>query len=555
MPCGPVTGQCLEPHPTIPGEDVPVCCDPFAELFGFSEVSTAGRHNGCFVGIRNQGEAIDGEVRDGRWCGWGCAGSEGDRFPCDDHHMLKMADPRDGKRWLRPHPNRPSVDARGVLHDLRSNQPHLVSRETHFQRGACWYNDGRECFGPDVCSCFRKTIRVPPDEHEPCPGGEMPGEPLTGILEDEVYRGGFGWPPDPVRQGSASNSQGDGWYCRRFNDTRRGSDRVTSVVLAAESFGGIPNVIEPMLAPIFASTTTCNGNALNHCFGQIEQPADPQCGTALWETRRGFYSESVARDRFDALVVRLNDTSIGTCDAVDEVVEASASFKSRVLRFVREHDFPDDPFARLDHLAVQHGNSGLGRFRKRWDGNVEVPGVFGRCRLHQTGCQVDVVCRLQRVEMTCILVLPPSRSTILTRDIFRIATEPHVRFQIVAVCAFEASLPEPCFLLNTWRPLNDPLRIRPLVLDGLRVRDDLDSIEFVDGSDRPFVPTEVTEWRGFLGDHSDPPAYQLRTNFASCEELADAFRAFDVHGWPVALDSRPDDPVHSYAGKVTLGFR
>jgi hypothetical protein len=560
MTCGPVTGQCLEPLPDGTDE-APVCCDPFALLFDFAEVSTAQRHLGCFVGIRNQGEAAPGEIRDGRWCGWGCAGSENDTATCDDGALLSMADPRDGLRWLRPHPTRPAQDAHGVLHDLPSNRHHLVSRETHYQRGSCWQNDGLECFGTDVCACYNKTREFEVNPGEGCgpnqQTGPFAGEPLEGILPDASYRGGWRWPP-VNRQGSATNSQAKGWYCRRFNDTRRGADPITAVSLTAAGVGGVPGAMDPVLEPILAGTSNCLGTALVPCFGQIERPANPDCETAVWYDRQGFYNSGTSRDRFDSLVVRNNDAGIGVCDSGTEGAEAQAKFKDRVLRFVGTDPFPDRRFGRLEHLAAgAAGNSGLGHFRTSWSGveGIEVPGVFGQGRLHQTGCPVDLECRITAVDMFALLVLAPTRQTIMERDRLNIAADPYCRVQIVVQLRIRASLRGACTLTESWRPEGDPRRERPISLDGLDVADGLDSIEFVDPEGRSFVPVQNVEWRGFLGGHSTPSTPDLRRNYANCTELADAFASFQVSGWPVLLDTRPENPLHWYSGSMTLGFR
>ncbi len=198
MPCGPTTGQCFDypPPGTTCGSSVseegqcPTCCFPFSYVFGFGEESTAGRLNGCFVGIHQEGNAEAHEIRDGRWCSFGCTGSDAADFMDQaDNLMADVSDNRNGKRWMKPWQepfNARGRDAFGMFHDLRSNHYHPVPWHTEWTRGVCWFNQqgaeetGRECFDDDVCKCWRKGSYF---DHSP-----QGGSPCVDFQTGDVTR-------------------------------------------------------------------------------------------------------------------------------------------------------------------------------------------------------------------------------------------------------------------------------------------------------------------------------------------------------------------------------
>lgn len=569
MACETSTGQCLATHL---GGEFPVCCPPFDELFEFTRTDTASRFPGCWTGIINTGGSQPNEIRDGHTCGMGCQGSAQDETSCDDAALERIADSLDGKRWLRLDPSALNLDAYGRFHDLRSEDEfnyHPVPRETNYLRGTCWYNDGRECFGPDVCGCWAKGTRFP--ENGLCqPGGKREGESLEQIFPDTSFRLGYRWPPDH-RPGNSNVTSQEDFYCRKFADTRIGQ-AVTRTTLTAAAFGGLPGIVEPNLSPIGASFSVCSPNVLVFLAANIAKPAvsgaaegEASCEKSLWyirppgQTPGRHYNLAFSRNRFDEL--RLSNFSpnddrprINVCDAGTPLQQATAEIKNRVLDAVLGQQFGDVRFDRLDHQQIPDGNRSLGYYLRAFEAEpgVEIPGVYGQCRLAKSGC--PVTCRLNIVEIhvsayVVLLYLRRTMQTPLLRHV-----EPHIRFLIAIRTETTATLEGGECFLDAW----DGSR-RRLTLDGLSVTPPVDEIEFRDTQGRIVMPPSIVEWRGFLGEHSVPKAQRdfrrvvdLRLSVSS--EVASRMQGIDVPGWPMLAESRPDAPEGIYRGKVVVGF-
>lgn len=558
MPCEWTTGQCLA---LAPQGEVPVCCPPFSVEYGFEPTDTNGRHPGCWIGIVSEGQSEDGEIREGRWCGWGCAGSAGDDANCDDTLLTHMGNSLDGRRWLAPVEDSlvsSGRDARGIYHDLRSNEYRAMPpAATHWYRGTCWYNDGRECFGPDVCACWAKGDRVVPPGEAHCQPDEIPiGQPLHCILPDSVYRSGYSWPPSAYVPGGSNSLLMGSYYCRRFTDSRAGDDHRSRVTLGTSYVGDTRGVIEGILPPIGANMTQCHPNILIYCAANCEHPP-VDCETSIWYIRGsdGYYNLDQSRQRFNELWLHYDDPRIGIDEDATELQQASADIKNRVLEAITMRNFDDIRFDRLDHQQLIYGNAGLGYYERRWEGRYELTDAYGACRLAQSGCPVECRLFITRIVVLAHVVLEHLRPTMLDAETRQY--EPHVRFLIFAELETEARLNGSCSLTR-WDG-----QVIPLSLDGLIVQPPgTDWIVFRDSRNRMLKPPPSVEWRGFLGGHSRPYSSWYYRGYCDpagvtdvCEQVVEMFQDVPIYGWPVRVDQDQDHPWGIYRGSVTIGLR
>lgn len=565
MPCESSTGQCLSgppPNGACTGADeCPVCCPPFTEVYGFNAVDTFGKHPGCFVGLWSNGQSVIGEAREGRWCGLGCSGSAGDVAACDDSRLGVYADATDGRRFLRPNMARPpNRDARGLHHDVVSQDYHPVPAVTNWQRGTCWWNDGRECFvDTDVCACWARGDFVPNETGMCWPGAHAVGEALSHILPDTMVRIGHEWAPD-FAPGNTNEITGQAFYCRKFADTRLGSERTSLVTLAAPSFGRVHELAEGMLAPAGLSFSSCVGNILVRCSATIERPpGDHPCLTSIWYTRGpGWYNEHGSRDRFAELCLDFSDPPrVELCPEATPQATALANLKNSVLDTIATESFDGRRFDRIDHELNLRGNVAMGRYERTWSdpAGVLVPNVFGPCRLAKAGCPVEATLHLTFVGVFAFVHLFYLRTGMGASSLRWV--EPYIKLLIVAGLETRVALPDEC-ALETWDG-----RSIPLALNGLNVQPEgLDWIEFMDREGRSMQqPPLVVEWRGSIDGHSRPRSMDFRrrldlqTEPVLCDAVADLIQHVPVTGLPSAADSQPDSPNTLYGGQVKVSYR
>lgn len=543
-------------------DECPVCCWPFTETYGFNPVDTFSKHPGCFVGLWSNGQSVQGEAAEGRWCGMGCSGSSGDNAACDDMRLWHTADATDGRRFLRPNMRAaPNRDAYGMHHDLVSQDYWPVPAVTRWQRGTCWWNDGRECFGPDVCACWNRGDFTPtPTSDGKCNPGAVPvGEPLNQILPDSMVRLGHEWGPD-LAAGGTNDLTEQAFYCRKFGDTRPGDEHESTVTLAAKSFGRVHDVAEGMLGPAALSFSTCSANILIFCSATIERPpGETPCLTAAWYERGpGWYNEHGSRDRFAELCLDYSDPPrIEVCpDAAPQSI-GLANLKNRVLTAIATEPFGNLRFDRIDHTLNQRGNVALGRYERTWSDptGVLVPGALSLARLAKAGCPVEANLYLTSVGVYAFVHLFYLR-TGMGASLFR-WVEPYIQLLIVAQLETRVRLFEEC-ALETWDG-----RSIPLALDGLNVvPEGLDWIEFSDRDGRPLQqPPRVVEWRGSIDGHSRPRSIDFRrrldlqTEPVLCDAVADLIQHVPVNGLPSAAGSQPDNPHTLYGGQVKVSYR
>lgn len=573
-------GACFKPPP--PGHACPngavdcdVCGKPFSDVYGFNPTTTGGRQGGCWTGLGIPAGtfSIETQIANGWWCGWGCTGIDGDDAACDDDAFAMAGNPLDGKRWLLPVVDvlGSGRDAYGMLHDLRSNEYHPVQASSKWYRGTCWYNDGRECFGDDVCSCWEQGTRVIAAEDSGCRPGDVPyGGVLQQILPDVLFRVGYHW-IDPGAYTVGGNSLGSSaYYCRRFSDSRIGlvdpHEEPGAVTLAAGHHGGMGNIAEGMLEPIGASYSQFQANLLVFCAANLVKPP-VNCETSIWyqhidefgegEPQYEFYNtdkESRARFNWLDLDWTMDRPHIDPGPEPTDFQAAVAASKDRVLHDVLGNTYDGITFDRVDHRhAYTQGNGALGYYERTWAGDHIVPGVYGACRLAKAGTPVTCQMHVKGVVLAAYVVLEHLKATQQSASTDRLM-EPHMRFQVIVELETVA-VPSAPIVLKKWDGTT-----QTLLLDGLNVVPDVDWIEYVDPEGRAFKPPSVVEWFGFLGEHSRPRARDFRKSVGGnhgtvvANRTADRIRNVPIPGWPMYAESHPESPQGVYAGTVFVSY-
>lgn len=599
-PCASFTEHCL----WGPG-DLSVCCShssyDYPELYNFNAVDTEDRQC-CFVGIPNEPGSCDAEAGEGRSCGYGCEN-------CDDERgagALSQYEIVDGQRWLMPSqvPGQRSWDARGRIHDLRSNEYHPIPGRIIYERGTCWSNDGVECFGADACACFgANTFPLILDQSTGLCGGSVPaGEEVPGLLPDEFFRTGHRWPP---RSDGGHTQFDEQWYCRQFGETRlpgvEGGNTRSTIVVDPASTGGLVGVTEGLMEPELLSSNVCQSDRMAHCSATLAKTVDspcyfhsahgvctgacivpdsPECIDACDHT---FYSD--AHRSFDYLKIDRRygpdfppPHIIGGGDDHSQLGGDTAAWKNEILEMVRTHAFPLPPeeggaertisFDRLDHRAVTEGNSLIGLFQREWIGTpdtlVKVPGGSGTGRLLQAGCTFDYSTWITRVRIVCRLILHQHRN-INPALAWPKRVVPLVRLHIIATTTMTVDNLVPCDFVSARneQPVGVEVRNEWTGNEYVQVLSPSygESLMFFNADGRQFIPSPLVEWRGFLGGHSKPTSDEQAMGLSlisgsSCETIAQ-FAAI-VPGWPTNVDTPGgpdgDDPAGTYGGHVVVEF-
>lgn len=617
MTCGFTTDHCLGVS------DSSVCCDRgfnYPELYNFNEVDT-GLHQCCYAGIGNTvghsctGGDLRSEKALGNWCGFGCGECDDggvDGFGLDQYEFI------DGKRWLMPVDRtgyRP-WDARGLIHDLRSNEYHPIPGRITYERGTCWKNDGTECFGADICACFGANTISPWFDHDDHCGGVQAGQPLTALLPDEFFRTGYRWPPTSFVGRQQANEQ---WHCRKFGETRRpveeGGNYRSTVIVVPTGSDGLEGVTEGLLDPVLLSSNACQSDKMADCTGTLAVGSEcyihsaygicvgacleptPTCEDQCAHT---FYAGQHVAGQFNYLDINV-DTSdpphiVSSGDDESIFGRNSAAWKNTILQAVRTQEFPESleeggaqrmtRFDRLDHQAhILHPNTDVGLYRREWVGTrntaVQVPGGSGVGRLRQAGCAFAYTTYITRVKIVCRLILQQHRP----RSREGGWLNPLVRLHIIATTTITVSAPVDDQVAGTAGsvpglfPLCDFVSSKDGSSVNLAVANEWDSstgentyvlygrgqpinydesFMFFDADGRQFIPSQFVDWRGFLGGHSKPTSEEQLPYWSSdCAEIAQGFRAI-VPGWPTHVDTPGgpdgDDPAGMYGGHVRVEF-
>jgi len=570
QPQGDSMGQCL-------GADLsPICCNP--NFFGPPglPVETRGRHPECYLAQPGSTTSGIGQaIRDQIGCDAGC-------LPCLDfpEDLQRFGDLTNGSRWLKPDIGADSRDARGLYHDLRSNESHLVPELVRYRRGTCWDNFGLECFGWNVCSCYADNAAnvVPSGTPATCGEGVTVGFPVHGLMPDQVFTQGHRW---PLRSSGADTLFGDGIHCRKFTDTIE-PDRNTHKVEA------LATEIDEMLQPMFLHSSGRQGAEVHKggCVSNYMVPYAARVTTSecVGSFARGntdperHYNAGFSRARFDRLEVRENTTRLREeSDVATDIDLPTVRAKNVILDFVRGHTFDAGDgttvnFEQLDHQYAAVGRDALGAYWRQWDGDDQsadqrpvVPGIFGPCFLKHS--RIPVVCelRIRFVRMTISLVL----HRLFHERRFAVDTEtcePHARCRIQVLASVVATLPSGATLTRSWLPVGHEDRTTALAVEndprGMpSVVPDIDEIVYVNPDSQRLRSLLRTEWLGFLGYHSNPSSkdqvrdvdYLAPIN-DQAQDLANKLSRFRVPAWPYDVDGAfgPGDQV--YEGRMTIGF-
>lgn len=555
----------MEPPWPISDPIAPVCCPPFDEMYGFRAIDASippSRHyRTCWVGFRDATNISGGdEAFWGLLCGWGC------NAHCSDTALTSMIDWDDGRRWIQPIPSQGvhARDGHGMRHDLRSSEHHIVPDRMQYIRGTCFKNDGEECFGTDVCGCWGENKAV---NRAPRIGGVCEdGTPIYGEMSDhrtdEFFYSGYGWPPTTTE--GRHIVQGDqSAYCRKFQDGRdEGPPSVNKpnrIRVNAPKLGGLVNKAEYLLGPICLSSSTCNQNLLLHCVGPVSSGSRCQTSAEIEWTRYWYNEDDDSRHRFDALQVVSNTARIESApELLGDVDTGSIAFKNVILDFLRA----SLPFNRLISTSIEpNPNTSVGQFVKVFDGGetgIEIPGLLSNSHLMKSRCPVTVNVRLREAVMRCDLVF--TRVANRTFPDITSFVEIQARLHIAAWITITASISD-CVMSQSWRLDDDPLREQVLTIDedGHSVVPDIDTIVYRDSQSRVVRPGPLIEWRGFLGGHSNPTARDQRWTVQAlspipiCAQMAANLSALRIPGWPVVVDSSPENPNQLYAGSVVVG--
>ena len=613
MTCGDTSSDCM----AVPMgswicpagmDECAACCWPFSEAYDFYETNDPG-HRCCWVGIRSLADScytdegtgeLGGEAREGRWCGYGCAGTEGDKAAgpnaCDDRYLADMSDEYGGPRWLLPDETADRFrDARGMIHDLRSDEYHPIPPVVNYRRGACWTNGGVEALGIDACRCLGRYRPIVYSGDYPglgCGEGHPINSPIPDHEEmpDTHFRGGYGWPPRAVG-GCINSGQLASTYnwCRQYESCRLAEGvRDVRVVALGRTEGGLAGIAEGLLTPAFMSAKACTANVLVYLLAYTGR--DSPCGTSVWNesghTQSHYMTDTRYRDLYSRLRLYAPTDRPVYAIAVDPDDPADGLMRNKVLRFVQTRPFGDLNFEHLDSLVYGgpgggQGNGGLSKYARYWEAEPDSEGLtvdgaytpYGNCRLQQSGLPVIATMRIMRV-LYYAVVIPEA----LTPD-YRPANEhrlvePHIELQIIVQTVTDVRFAdaEPTWL-QEWRRPTDPKRLRHLELketmdnrgyQSYTVVDQfgnegVDTIEYRDSDDRLLTPPLVVEWRGHLGRHG-PPALnciEQRDMIGNMPTVHLAERWENgkvVSGLPMFAETRSEEPSGVFQGHMLIGF-
>jgi hypothetical protein len=509
---------------------------------------------------------------EGEGCNIGCD-------PCPDlpGELLDQAVRVHGKRWLKPDMERQARDAHGLIHDIRSGEPHLVPPVWGGLRSPCWKNDGTECHQYDVCECHpgESDVEVPDSEPPRCELGEFAGELLLGMFPDCTAFTGYRW---------VSASAAGSWMdCRNVDE--HGNIRTTLVA----------GLLHQSMFHRFGDSSSrtrrkgyhCDTNAMTECVASV---IDGGCEMGYFNVHDpppDYYHDDPCRQVFNFCEIIGNTAGIQGTGAV-------VAAKNAVLDVIRNSDvtYPDGRNLRqmtyfgmvsngqLDYWAVA---AGMAEGISCEDASLPVAMTFPNSYLKNARCPVHAELVVVTAEIAMSLV--PYKADVSSGPTdfeYQRQVYPHARVQITGRCGVRATLPSgECILMRPWIPAGEPGHmvtlsiVNPTPGDGLgcialpSVVDPegnvVDEIIYVDAEGRKLQPPLYTEWWGFLGAFSDPPTADVWTDADSCPgvggmtayclRLADALTPLTIPSWPYMIDSMPNNPNQVYEGYLELSFK
>lgn len=469
MTCKDTTGHCII---SSPSGDFSVCCPPLFDGPGIPD-GTPGKSPECWVGLPGSDAGGLGVLSELVGCGTGC-------MSCSDDpaNLLAMKDSLNGERWLAPdEKSLANRDARGLLHDLRSGEGHLIPTLVRYIRGTCFSNDAEECFDNNTCTCWgvNSVPRSPPEGATSCEDGTALGGVLSGLFPDRFFFVGQVW---PYRDHGQQQTSLGGMYCRRFPDTldSLSPDRDHRVVAVPSGLFGIPDPVFMRTEGADSRLEACVTNMFVVCVGKNKGGTCP--GSFSEPSVTGvpppeFYNNGTAsRQRFNEMRILANTAHIrDDSPMLTEVDKADIAARNRVLDTVKTTGFgvnggtctgPPNciKFDRLDSQVPALGNGAIGAYWRVWSGRhlpqadrPTVPGVFGQCEMFHAGCPVTCELHIDFVLFQCKVI-----AHALTDDgvaTFPKRIEPHARARILVECSIRATLDDDCVLSMPWSDADD----------------------------------------------------------------------------------------------------
>lgn len=477
-----------------------------------------------------------------------------------------------GTRWMRPHPQRGGRDASGMLHDLRSNQPHAIPYSAVFQRAPCWQWPGVECYDQDHCDCV-PPISNQDDVNGRCLDGSRPGGIFTLRRPDYFSFSGT----------SFSQSDEQGWiYCRRAEYVDQGNLQIEHGPIdirlgAGRLFQASFHRDNVITSDMFV---LCNGRAYpSRCNTGWDQCSGEGNNRFYWvnacrQARYNYVELEYLREHPQIPPTILLDPNAPYQDATEVAI------KNEVLAKMRTTVFPGDiRLNRLDNQQFQNnGNTFLDYWSREWNATPDAEASslplayrFQEARFPQIGCTgtAELVFRSAKIEAD-IVAHGVKETTSPTQDLAlhgKIRVYPSIRMRYRAELGLRYAIPPTCrsggFPVTvagngTQTPRLMPMNDRP-ILKAL-------------GKTVKHPPLHV-EWWGYVGAFGsvpwhnvwpEPPAgpngvaHGRRDPSQACNTLADAmtgrYHPYEVTGWPTHRGTDPEHSAKIYGGTVGLRF-
>ena len=561
-------------------------CDPAGigvDICAAAGTNTYG-HEDCYVAWDN--DVDEGQLDMGN-CDIGC-------WPCDDmpDTLTQHAAHFDGNRWLRGGKLPPNRDARGNLHDLRSNEYRRVPMSVNYERAASWRNDGVECWGNAYRTCETFAIYGPNcagedpngdcehpniysrDEHPPLCRNFGETTPVGDVLPNSLTipdHGGF------IGQGFPAPN-GLTMQCRQFQ-----SPQAMGMAAGAWQYG-IDGFLMPILFRTGAQSDDCpNRRAQNciaeyftRCTGKVQSDGSPCLSSygnselpgEIEITGEDYYNrEWDCRNNFAYLYIRVNNARFAR--TLTELPQPELDLKNIALVAIRERTFgnpaapPGIRFDRLDYKGGL-GKTFLGLYAREysdptlWQGYNGQIAIWPNCRFRRNGSPIRVTVHIARIRFVIGMAIEAlgRHRTPIGQGVEHLGM-PHARARIEADLYYHATCEGGPTIGNP-----NILHRLPEVLD--------DDILYQDELGRQVNPPLDMRWEGFLGHCGNVPSAMVVNTIETvglgrgCTRMLHELGFLDqspmgarglyIGGWPYRIDSRRGSPASIYQGGLTVAW-
>lgn len=464
-----------------------------------------------------------------------------------------------GSRYLRPKETGSNRDARGLLHDFRTAEPHPIPGAIDLERAPCSDNFGEECWGYDICECHPgpdPTCLPPPDNPDgpcQCEGGEAMGQPMLGYHPD---CGGYlsaEWTSLMVQ-------------CRLVHQhgpllVHASAGRMFQTALVRDGLSG------------------CSGDALIECTSDVRGSDCPSGYIFSQEPPPQWYNDGIChRTVFNWADVIFNITEIRTDIERPKLERTLVDAKNAVLSFIATDPlFPDGK--RLDRVDLNP--AGTGYWRRGAGTPVETPCddpsllvayTYPESYLRYSGCHVFAELILLSAMIEFVIDAKKVNRRRPQTNMWDREVYPHVRARITAECGIRARFmdeKDDCVLVRSWLPKDHPEHSRMLTIEPScrgfpKVEPPIDEIIYVDAQGRRAVPPRLVRWMGYHGDLGIKPPHDVWADANQCQpgnelrkkclKLASALSPSTAEGWPYAEDKDHNNKAQVYGGQITITF-